>query len=108
MPLASEGFDPLVTQFQYQLVLHYYYKPVSFTTKCDACSQQFTVQHALDCKKGSLVKKGHYDVRDNNVCLAEAVWDGVIVEPVLVPEDDWTGHIAPLAIYCVGGVWEGS
>ena len=42
------------------------------------------MQHALDCKKVGLVKKGHHDVRNNDARLAEAAWGGVVIEPVLV------------------------
>ena len=108
MPLASEGFDLSATQFRDQLALRYHHTPASFPAKCDGCGDSFTIQHALDCKKGGLVKKGHNDVRDNDVHLAEAAWGGVTVEPVLVPEDDRTGHMALQADWCVRGVWEGS
>ena len=52
------------------------------------------IHHTLDWKKGGLVKQGHDDVRDSDVSLAEAARGGVVVEPVFVPEDDRTGHLA--------------
>ena len=40
--------------------------------------------------------------------LAEAAWGGVVVEPVLVPENDRTTHPALQADWSVRGVWEGN
>ena len=88
---------------------------------CDITTHQFLFQQSVmgvatvsrfsmhwTAKKGGLVKKGHNDVRDNDVRLAEEAWGGVTVEPVLVPEDDRTGHTAFQADWCVRGMWEGS
>ena len=108
LPLASEGFDLSGTQFRDQLALRYNHTPASFPKSCDGCGEQFSVQHALDCKKGGLVKQGHNDVRDSDVSLAEAAWGGVVVEPVLVPENDRTTHPALQADWSVRGVWEGN
>ncbi len=108
LPLAAEGYDLSATQFRDQLALRYHHTPASFPALCDGCGADFTVQHALDCKKGGLVKRGHNDVRDNDVRLAELAWGGVTVEPVLVPEDDRTGHPSLQADWSVRGVWEGN
>ncbi len=108
LPLAAEGFDLSATQLRDQLAVRYHHVPVAFPSTCDGCGEDFSVQHALDCKKGGLVKQGHNDVRDNDVRLAEAAWGGVTVEPVMVPEDDKTGHPSLQADWSVRGVWEGS
>ena len=49
-------------------------------------------------------------MRDSDVSLAEAAWGGVVVEPVLVPENDRTAHPALQADSSVRsrGVWEGN
>ena len=47
-------------------------------------------------------------MRDSDVSLAEAAWGGVVVEPVLVPENDRTAHPALQADWSVRGVWEGN
>ena len=57
--------------------------------------------------KGGLIKKGHNSIRDNDAALAEMAWGGVTIEPVLIPENDRTGHPALQADWMVGGVWEG-
>ena len=106
LPLVSEGFDLSATQFRDQIALRYHQTPVAFPRTCDGCGDTFSVQHALDFKKGGLVKQGHDQVRDNDVALAEAAWGGVVVEPILVPEADRTGHPALHADWSARGVWE--
>ena len=72
LPLAMEGFDLSATQFRDQLALRYHCQPVALPCVCHGCGDAFNMQHALDCKKGGPVKKGHNDVRDNDARLAEA------------------------------------
>ena len=36
---------------------------------CDGCGEDFTVSHALDCKKGGFVAHRHNDFRDLNINL---------------------------------------
>ena len=108
LPLAAEGFDLSAMQFRDQLALRYHHTPTGFPAICDGHGADFTVQHALDCKKGGLVKQGHDQVWDNDVRLAEEAWGGVVVEPVHAPESDRTGHPSLQADWCARGVWEGS
>ena len=55
-----------------------------------------------------MVKQGHDQVRDNDVRLTEEAWGGVVVEPVLSPENDRPGHPSLQADWCARGVSEGS
>ena len=107
LPLASEGFDLCGTQFRDQLALRYNHTPASFDKSC-GCGERFSVQHALDCKNGGLVRRSHNDVRDSDVSLAEAAWGGVVVEPVLVAENNRTAHPALQAEWSVRGALEGN
>ena len=66
------------------------------------------MQHGLDCAKGGVVKKGHNDLRDSDALLADETWGGVVIEPVLVPENDRTQHPSLQADWSVRGVWEGN
>ena len=107
LPLRDEGFDLSATQFRDQLAIRYHQEPVALPSVCDGCGAAFSLQHGLDCMKGGLIKKGHNSVRDNDAALAEMAWGGVTIEPVLIPENDRTGHPALQADWMVRGVWEG-
>ena len=74
----------------------------------DGCGASFTLQHALDCPKGGLIKRGHNDIRDHDAKLADLAWGGVTVEPVLVPADDRNSRPALQADWSARGVWEGN
>ncbi len=108
LPLADENYDLSATQFRDQLALRYHREPVALPAVCDGCGDAFSLQHGLDCAKGGLIKKGHNDVRDNDARLAELAWGCVTIEPVLVPENDKTGHPSLQADWSVRGVWEGN
>ena len=79
-----------------------------FPRTCDGCGDDFSVQHTLDCKNGSLVQKGYNDVHDNDVQLTEAAWGCVMVKPIMAPEDDKIGHTLMQADWSVRDIWEGS
>ena len=59
-------------------------------------------------RKEAWSSRATIDVRDSDVSLAEAAWGGVVVEPVLVPENDRTTHPALQADWSVRGLWEGN
>ena len=67
-----------------------------------------SLQHGLDCKKGGLVMKGHNELRDFDATLAHAAWSGVVIEPVIVPENIQQQRPSLKADWMVRGVWEGS
>ena len=55
-----------------------------FPTKC-VCSEDFSVEHALNCKKGGFISSRHNDVRDFTAELLSEVCHDVAVEPLLTP-----------------------
>ena len=59
----------------------------------------------LIAQKGGLLKKVYKDVCDNGVRLAELAWGGVTVAPVLLPQNDQTGHQSLQADWGIRGVW---
>ena len=108
LPLRQEGYDLTSTQFRDQLAIRYGHEPSHLPSHCDGCGASFTLQHALDCPKGGLIKRGHNDIRDHDAKLADLAWGGVTVEPVLVPADDRNSRPALQADWSARGVWEGN
>ena len=108
LPLRQEGYDLTSTQFRDQLAIRYGHQPGRLPSLCDGCGVSFTLQHALDCPKGGLIKRGHNDIRDHDAKLADLAWGGVVVEPVLVPADDRNSRPALQADWSARGVWEGN
>mmetsp|Transcript_18461 Transcript_18461/g.23887 ORF Transcript_18461/g.23887 Transcript_18461/m.23887 type:complete len:329 (-) Transcript_18461:131-1117(-) len=105
LPIARDGYDLTAEQFRDKLAERYGREPLSLPKECDGCGAPFSLQHGLDCMKGGLVKKGHDQLRDQCIALADLAWGGVIVEP-LVKEQ--TGRLKEdlRADFSVRGVWD--
>ena len=108
LPLRQEGYDLTSTQFRDQLAIRYGHEPSHLPSLCDGCGASFTLQNALDCPKGGLIKRGHNDIGDHDAKLADLAWGGVTVEPVLVPADDRNSRPALQADWSARGVREGN
>ena len=74
--------------------------------ECDGCGNAVSLQHALDCKKGGLVKRGYDSLRVECSRMAEAAWRGVRIESTI---KEACGRLEEdlRADFCVRGVWEG-
>ena len=83
LPLQSCHFDLAPVQFRDGLALRYLRHPSNLPAKCDGCGADFTLQRALDCKKGGLVILRHNEIRDRIGDLASLVWSQVIKEPIV-------------------------
>ena len=59
---------------------------------------------ALTARKVDLFKRGHNDLRDSDAKLADMAFGGVVVEPIMVPQDDRTGQPALRADWLARGV----
>ena len=66
------------------VALRYARIPPQMKSLCDGCGEDFTISHALNCKKGGLVAHRHNDFRDLNIdLLTKSGLTQVIEEPVL-------------------------
>ena len=68
-PSYKNGFSTTPDVFRDAVALRYRRIPPKMKSVCDSCGEDFTVSHALDCKKGSLVAHRHNDFRDLNINL---------------------------------------
>ena len=64
---------------------------------CDGCQAEFSVGHALQCKKGGLVILRHNEVRDEIAALAAAALtpSAVRTEPLITPTPNTAAPYAP-------------
>ena len=70
--------------FRDAVALRYGRIPPKMKSVCDGCGEDFTVSHALDCKKGGLVAHRHNDFRDLNInLLHKSGLTQITEEPVL-------------------------
>ena len=67
-----------------------------------------SLQHGLDCAKGSLMKCGHDNLCENNAKLADLVWGGVLLERVIASKNIRADQSSLQADWMVRGVWEGN
>ena len=81
-------------------------KPISkLRGICDGCGGDFSIQHALACKKRGLITLRHNEIRDAVGDLASFYWKDIRREPIIregVPDNQTTTLYADLLIR---GVW---
>ena len=62
MPDTLNGTVLLSEEFRDSLKLRYGLQPTALPTRCDGCSKNFSVEHAMSCKAGELVLLRHNEV----------------------------------------------
>ena len=84
-----------------------YGKTPDLPATCDGCGSPFTVQHALNCKKGGLVIRRHDEVRDVIGDLCSAAWgNNAVKREVVLREEEPGGAPGVRTDLVVRGVWE--
>ena len=71
---------------------------------CDGCGAEFSIEHALDCRFGSLVSCHHNEICDAIGDLASLVWGNIVREPVVCDKSTLSDG-ALVADLCARGVW---
>ncbi|BES99690.1 Hypothetical protein NTJ_12507 [Nesidiocoris tenuis] len=104
VPSSADGFDLDPIQFRDALAMRYGHTPQNLPSSCDGCGAAFDLNHALNCKKGGLVKRGHDSVRDDCLEIAKLVWGGAVREPVLRNGNDGSPEL--VADMKLQGVWD--
>jgi hypothetical protein len=84
LPIESDGFALNKQEFTDALRLRYGWSLDRLPMNCP-CGANFTVQHAMACKKGGFIHARHNEVRDITANLLSEVCNDVAVEPILQP-----------------------
>ena len=62
LPLSRHGFDLSAQEFHDALAIHYKKPILSPPSTCDGCGSDFSLCHALSCRKGDLVIQRHNEI----------------------------------------------
>ena len=84
LPIKEHDFYLDKQTFWDTIRLRYGIELARLPSKC-VCDTNFTVEHALNCKKGGFICTRHNDVRDFTAELLSEVCKDVSLEPLLTP-----------------------
>ena len=88
VPMKEMGFNLKKREFRDAIKLRYDW-PIDDIPRTCVCSEAFSVDHAMICKRGGFVIKRHNELRDIEAELLNMVCSDVQTEPVL---QDITGE----------------
>jgi hypothetical protein len=85
MPDSQNGTELSVDEFRDSLRLRFGLVPASLPHRCDGCTERFSVEHAMKCKRGGLVTLRHNDVQAEweHLCATALTPSAVSDEPLL-------------------------
>ena len=92
--------------FRDAVALRYGRIPPKMKSVCDGCGEDFTVSHALDCKKGGLVAHRHNDFRDLNINLLHKSGLTQITEEPVLKESSADGDDGLRVDWTARSFWE--
>ena len=84
LPLKEHNFYLDKQTFWDTIHLRYGLDLARLPTKC-VCNQSYSVEHALNCKRGGFISTRHNEVRDFTAELLSETCSDVSVEPLLTP-----------------------
>ena len=96
IPLKDQGFDLNKEEFRDSLRLRYNLQLKGLPNQC-VCGDQFSVNHALNCKNGGFISARHDEVRNVLTSQLNKVCNDVQVEPHLIPVDNEHFHLRSAA-----------
>ena len=70
LPSNVNGTELGAQELRDSLLLSYGIDPPDLSSQCDGCGAVFTICHALECKKDSLITARHNDLHDGVTYLA--------------------------------------
>lgn len=106
-PTAADNMDLSPDQFRDALTIIRYGRNIqNLPERCDGCDTLTNLSHALNFKKGGLIKHGHDQLRDHCAAIANVAWRGVAIEPILREADPANNVPALQADFQVRGIWD--
>ena len=106
LPVACHYFNLSPMEFRGALALQYHRPLLNMPVECNGCGSDFSLEHALDCRKGGLITQCHNEVRDALGEIAAMAFKEVIREPIVREADYQRGVSTLIANLGIIGVWQ--